>query len=48
MSNILALGGQRHPIIYAFQAWFLGRFRMRPVTQSFLAFARILGQASKS
>ena len=48
MSNILALGGQRHPIICAFQALFLGRFRMRPVSQSFLAIARILGQASKS
>ena len=34
--------GQRQPITCALRAWFLGRFRIRPVTQS--AFASWTGQ----
>ena len=37
-----ACGGQRQPITCALRAWFLGRFRIRPVTQS--AFASWTGQ----
>ena len=39
--------GQRHPISFAFQARFLGRFPIRPVSRSSSPYGSILGQVRK-